>query len=1274
MVFCELPVTQLSAFAKDEETTSEYTNNVDAVNDVVSANTVSANDSDNVLVQDDIENHSDIVSDGNLWLKVLDSDEIRYSYSGQYVYIRCDSSHLDDVRVKLIGIKGKTYWNSLSMNKDIYGIHIAEDESAKEITARFYLYDHEDLYEDVKIIINQDVQVSGIQLEKKYRQAGNLFYPYDDIDMFYIVKSDKVPYASLEVVGNNSPYTYITSINTDKRYDGSVTFKLHIGSDETADKVQVVAKACADSSVCETMEFQKAEPVERVDITFDDSVYCIHPAVKFGAFINEVGNRENGYIKVEQENISLNISTRSFIYYREPGETEWNNCSESEKFSWNTGFDTHYEYKMHIELYDPAGVLSEGEDGELDIYFNGKKIEKDNINRNPDFKSYTSVYIPLKPFEGAYTHGISIQPSFSDIFEPGDYVYFNVQENYADGTGYNNFKLSIESEHSTNTYIEDGRLLIGADETASEIIVRATSNDFPERYDECVIKISKEPLRITNAEPAETFDHVTKGMWNYIPFKIEGNAPHNISVSLLSKSGNNLNNYGTKSYFMDDDCLCVYVDEDIKDTEIDVSLYSGYGNFRKKIPIKVVPNVSLNDSKIELEYEPEKLITDNKTYFIDYIEQLLDPQKGNLRIKGYEGEAAPFEVVRDPNEISIFSYKDDPHNYEWEYKDREIGSNKNIFVGLNLRVNREANYTLTREDYKNIKIVLNGKLLDTSSMTNWIYTEDDLEGPKGEYCNKTELIYVRFPIELGYHEHDWVIIPRKEASCDRYGYKSHYYCKICDRYFTSDKNYDSEEIKDIEMWKMSSGCIPKQDHKLEKEWRADNTGHWLQCANCKYRENVIKHTSAGPATDTEDEKCTECQYIITPAKGHVHEAQLVPGYASTCVEEGRYDYYECKVCKHFFEDAECTKEILNTYEWLYDKIIIPFAGHTGGTASCMKKAVCDVCGQEYGELAEHNIITVNEIPATCVENGRAAGRKCQACGVVISGFEEIKAKAHFYDAGRIIKEPTYTEEGQILYTCLNCNDTKLEKIDKLLLPETDEIEISAKEKIDINNIFAKKYPGIKIDKFVSSDKKVASVNKKGIVSGKKGGIVSISAMQKNGKEYDEIASIIIVVKSPKLEKKYSINYLDEKLELGKELKDIPKGKTISWDIAGSKKDVAEIDANGVITAKKNGSVKVVCMIGEGKTAAKLTTKVIVKTPVLSIKDNMKLKAGKKKMVTLKNVDKKAEVKWEVSDKNVLEIPADVKTSKIQIKGVNPGTAVLKASVDGHEYTATIVVE
>ena len=55
------------------------------------------------------------------------------------------------------------------------------------------------------------------------------------------------------------------------------------------------------------------------------------------------------------------------------------------------------------------------------------------------------------------------------------------------------------------------------------------------------------------------------------------------------------------------------------------------------------------------------------------------------------------------------------------------------------------------------------------------------------------------------------------------------------------------------------------------------------------------------------------------------------------------------------------------------------AAHTGGTATCQQKAVCEVCGQEYGELGTHDYVEVPEVPATCLTDGTAAHYICSVC-------------------------------------------------------------------------------------------------------------------------------------------------------------------------------------------------------------------------------------------------------------------------------------------------------
>ena len=130
--------------------------------------------------------------------------------------------------------------------------------------------------------------------------------------------------------------------------------------------------------------------------------------------------------------------------------------------------------------------------------------------------------------------------------------------------------------------------------------------------------------------------------------------------------------------------------------------------------------------------------------------------------------------------------------------------------------------------------------------------------------------------------------------------------------------------------------------------------------------------------------------------------------------------------------------------------------HYGGTATCTQKAVCLLCGEEYGETAEHsytskvtdptciakgyttytcencpksyvvdykNALGHDEIPhdgkeATCTQDGWAAYVTCSRCDYTT--YEEISATGHSYSEN--VTAPTCTSGGYTTYTC-TCGDT-----------------------------------------------------------------------------------------------------------------------------------------------------------------------------------------------------------------------------------------------------------
>ena len=102
--------------------------------------------------------------------------------------------------------------------------------------------------------------------------------------------------------------------------------------------------------------------------------------------------------------------------------------------------------------------------------------------------------------------------------------------------------------------------------------------------------------------------------------------------------------------------------------------------------------------------------------------------------------------------------------------------------------------------------------------------------------------------------------------------------------------------------------------------------------------------------------------------------------------------------------------------------------HTGGTATCTKKAVCTECGIEYGEVdsKNHDILHHAAQAPTCTKNGYEAYWKCSKCAKLFSdeaGTDEIsksvEINANGHDLKKVEKKaPTCTEIGWEAYdTC-----------------------------------------------------------------------------------------------------------------------------------------------------------------------------------------------------------------------------------------------------------------
>lgn len=121
--------------------------------------------------------------------------------------------------------------------------------------------------------------------------------------------------------------------------------------------------------------------------------------------------------------------------------------------------------------------------------------------------------------------------------------------------------------------------------------------------------------------------------------------------------------------------------------------------------------------------------------------------------------------------------------------------------------------------------------------------------------------------------------------------------------------------------------------------------------------------------------------------------------------------------------------------------------HTGGSATCLKKAVCEICGKSYGKLGDHVLTYTGGYPATCTTTGMNGHSKCSVCGgcfvdgIMISASAlTIPAPGHDWEAVEG-KPATCDEDG--LHEHRKCNtcgtlqiDGKPAAEDDLVIPAT----------------------------------------------------------------------------------------------------------------------------------------------------------------------------------------------------------------------------------------------
>ena len=175
------------------------------------------------------------------------------------------------------------------------------------------------------------------------------------------------------------------------------------------------------------------------------------------------------------------------------------------------------------------------------------------------------------------------------------------------------------------------------------------------------------------------------------------------------------------------------------------------------------------------------------------------------------------------------------------------------------------------------------------------------------------------------------------------------------------------------------------------EWQSENGQYWQKCKFCNHETAkkdipTINISGADKVCRTQDYK-----FSFTLPEGATDAAYgyefigLGDGPLTPTFEGGMY----CGVIKSAAYPAEETSfklivsaKTADGFEFSAEKTVTIQNAHSGGTATCTNKAVCEICGESYGELDPNNHANLKHIDAkaaTKTSEGNIEYWYCSGC-------------------------------------------------------------------------------------------------------------------------------------------------------------------------------------------------------------------------------------------------------------------------------------------------------
>ena len=461
-------------------------------------------------------------------------------------------------------------------------------------------------------------------------------------------------------------------------------------------------------------------------------------------------------------------------------------------------------------------------------------------------------------------------------------------------------------------------------------------------------------------------------------------------------------------------------------------------------------------------------------------------------------------------------------------------------------------------------------------------------------------------IETDIIPHDLVQVNEVDPTCTKAGVRYHWHCNSCGKNF--EYSDGSDEIEDI--------VIPAIGHDMyfeegyEATCRREGRKDYYHCGNCG--KNFLDENGKQEVTQEE---------LIIPKKND-HTLEFHQGHIATCQSEGLKDYYQCTTCGKLFLDENGTQEVTDPdkelriprkeHKMVTTKTYLPIAqpinpsdGRTHPIESIIQMSCqtkCTVCGWQEGGYGIAYKVVVNTDGVT-LKYGQST------TAIRISGLNsDIKFKKVTSGNKKIVTiSDVNSKKGTFKLTAGKKSGSTVVRIE-LSGGWTADVHITVQSGTVKTNYITGLKKSVNVSKgktytlkptldpitsqekvtYSSSNTKVATVNSKGVITGKAAGTAKITV--KSGSKKATITVKVAKVKTTKLSGVPSSKTVKKGKTFTIKASVTPKNSDEKVTYKTSNKKIATVTSKGVVKGIKKGTATVTVQSGSKKQTCKVTVK------------------------------------------------------------------------------------